>query len=608
MIHSSKICTSLLAATALLATSCGSGGKVSNASPRITEVPQQAILGGTMFTIDLATYVSDREGVPLTYTVTSGGGSITGTTYSNTFDTMGEYEVAFEVGDGSKVEKGTFNVRVTSANFAVVREDSDGLLLLDTATRASLRVAGSTATPSLAAGLSNGRMVYQVAAGTGAQLWVFDPLKRSNQRVASTKVGDTTYRAKTSGDKIVYTTGSGNTQELWFYNPVTGVSRALAQDVLSSITVLVNKDDIVYYEASVNGQADIFGYDPEADEVFIVGNATTSEQLQAVLPNGGLVFSRIGDTGENDLFHYLTTAGLVSIGGDFNNIGDDDKTFDANASASQVIFTADSGSATEIYVWDPADGQTYAISTLNGAGANNQFRGIANGDEMVYTRFNGGGDYDAYLMDIDSLSPAALLLSGDNAQVLAVTRDSSGGVGWAIVLPDTDDNNLQAISLIGTPATVTWAAGTPVSTTANVLANGDVVALAADGSALNIFDTSAGTWGTPITGTGLTFGGNGLDTGDFAYSLTATAQTDLSMWDASAVRVVVISDTAGNDVFQSLTLNTTILFTRIVGTNTNADLFTWDGTTETRLTNKDNDEVVELLRDHTVLGTFAGTR
>ena len=605
MIHSSKICTSLLAATALLATSCGSGGKVSNASPRITQVPQQATVGGASFSIDLSTYVSDREGVPLVYAVTSGGGSISGSTYTNMFDTMGEYEVAFTVDDGSKVEPGSFNVRVTSANFAVVREDTSGLLLLDTATNATLRVAGSTATPSLATGLSNGRMVYQIAAGSGKQLWVFDPLTRTNQRIAATKTGDVTYRAKTSDNKIVYTTGSGNTMQLWFYNPVTGVSRALAQDVLSSITVLVNTNDIVFFEAGVNGQADVFGYDPDEDEVFTVGSATTSEQVQAVLPNGGLVFSRIGDTGESDLFHYLTTAGVVSIGGDYNNIGDDDKTFNANASASQVIFTADSGSATEIYVWDPADGQTYPISTLNGAGANNQYRGIANGDEMVYTRFNGGGDYDAYLMDIDSLSAATLLNSADNAQVLAVTRDSSGGVGWAIVLPSTDDNNLQAISLISTPATVTWAAGTAVATSVNVLTNGDVVAFAADGTALNIFDTSAGTWGTPITGTGLSFGGNGFAAGDFVYSLTATAQTDLSMWDASATASVVVSSTAGNDVFQALTLDTKILFTRVVGTNTNADLFTWDGTTETRLTDED---AAELLHNHTVLGTFAGTR
>ncbi|MFT4515043.1 MAG: Tol biopolymer transport system component [Planctomycetota bacterium] len=605
MIHSSKICISLLAATALLTTSCGSGGSVSNASPRITEVPQQATLGGAAFTIDLSTYVSDREGASLTYAVTAGGGAFTGSSYTHTFDTMGEYEVAFEVGDGSKTEPGTFNVRVTSANFAVVREDSAGLLLVDTATNAMLRVAGSTATPSLAAGLASGRMVYQIAAGNGQQLWMFDPLTRANTRIAATKTGDVTYRAKTSDDKVVYTTGTGNTQELWFYNPVTGVSRALAQDVPSSVTVLVNTDDIVYFEAAVEGQADVFGYDPEEDEVFTVGDAATSEQVQAVLPNGGLVFSRIGDTGESDLWHYLTSAGLVSVGGDFNNIGDDDKTFNGNASASQVIFTADSGSATEIYVWDPADGQTYGISTLNGAGANNQYVGIANGDEMVYTRFNGGGDYDAYLMDIDSLSAATLLDSSDNAQVLAVTRDSSGGVGWAFVLRDTDDTNLLAISLISTPATVTWAAGTAVSTTVNVLANGDVVALAADGTALNIFDTSAGTWGTVITDTGLSFGGNGLETGDFVYSLTATAQTDLSMWDASATSSVVVSSTAGNDVFQALTLDSTILFTRVIGTNTNADLFTWNGTTETQLTDED---AAEMLHDHAVLGTFAGTR
>lgn len=605
MIKSPKISTSLLAVTALLATSCGSGGKVSNASPRISEVPQQATVGGATFSIDLSTYVSDREGATLTYGVTTGGGSFSGSTYSNTFDTMGDYDVTFEVGDGSKTEQATFTVRVTSANFAVVREDSAGLLLLDSATNALLRVAGSTATPSLAAGLADGRLVYQIAAGTGQQLWVFDPLTRSNTRIAEGDNGDVTYRAKTSDDKIVYTTGTGNDLQLWFYNPTTGISRALAQDVLSSVNVLVNADDIVYFEASVNGQPDIFGYDPEEDEVFVVSDATTSEACQAVLPNSGLVFSRIGDTGESDLYHYLISAGVVSIGGDYNSMDDEDKTYNAHASASQVIFTTDSGIATEIYVWDPADGQTYPISTLNGAGANNQFRGIANGDEMVYTRFNGGGDYDAYLMDIDSLSPATLLDSSDNAQVLAVTRDSTGGTGWAIILRDTDDTNLLAISLTGSPSTQTWAAGTAVSTTANVLTNGDVVAVAADGSALNVFDTSAGTWGTAITGTGLAFGGNGLDTGDFVYSLTAAAQTDLSMWDASATASVVVSDTAGNDVFQALTLDTTVLFTRVVTGNTNADLFTWDGTTTTRLTQED---AAELLHDYSVLGTFAGSR
>ena len=68
---------------------------------------------------------------------------------------------------------------------------------------------------------------------------------------------------------------------------------------------------------------------------------------------------------------------------------------------------------------------------------------------------------------------------------------------------------------------------------------------------------------------------------------------------------VVVSNTAGNDTFQILTDDHTILFTRVVGTNTNADLFSWDGATETRLTAADS---ANLLHDHAVLGKYSGAR
>lgn len=607
MLYSSNIRISLLATVGLLATACSDGRSVSNASPRIDNVPLQATAGGTMFTLDLKDYVADRETVDagLVYAVTSGGGSFAGSIYSNMFDTMGEFDVAFTVTDGPKIEAGSFRVRVTSANFATVREDSNGLLLLDTKTSKLLRVSGSTTTPSLATGLGDGRAVYQIASGNGQQLWVFDPLTRANTRIAADKTGNVTYRAKTSDNKLVYTTGTGNTQELFFFNPVTGVSRSIAQGLLSTLTVLVNSDDLVFYEVGNNGQADIYAYDPSEDEVFAVGTSTTDEQLQSVLPNNGVVFTRVGGTGEKDLFYYKVGTGLVEIAATFGNVGDADKTFNAFATASQVVFSGSSGSATEIYVWNPTSGQTFNISTLNGAGAVNTFSGIASGDEVVYRRYNGGNDYDAYLFDVDSLTAASVRNSTDDSQVLAVTRDSGGGVAWAIVLASGATSDLLAISLIGSPATQTWSAGGAVATSVNVLANGDVVALRADGAALNVFDTSAGTWGTAITGTGLTFGGAGLAAGDFVYGLTVTAQTDLSMWDASEIGVVVVSNAAGDDAYQSLTLDSKILFTRVTAPDTNKDLWSWDGTTATRITDADTDT---LRHDYSVLGTFAGSR
>jgi hypothetical protein len=603
MAHRSVRSLCAVGALSLVVTGCGGGSNVSNASPRIENVPPQAVAGGQTFTLNLANYVTDREGATLTYSVSSGGGSVAGSTYSNTFDTMGEYDVTFTVTDGQKTNTGTFRVRVTSADFVVVREDNSGLLLLDAATQAFVRVSGASGTPSFATGLADGRLVYHMAGTPGQQLWVFDPLQRVATRLAATASGDAVYRAKTSDGRIVYTTGSGDAQRLYVYNPRTGVVRDIAQDVLSTVTVAVNADDLVFYEAGVNGQADVFAYDPDADEIFVVGSAATDEQIQAVLPNGGVVFSRVGAGGERDLFYYRVGTGLVEIASDVSAIATHDKVYGGFGTSSQVVFAAQSGAVSDVYSWNPSNGQTTSISAAFTAGAYDLYAAIGAGNEVVIQRVVSSTRTDALFYDLDSGVSATVRSSTDISQVLGVTNSST--TAWAIVRPSGTPSSMLAVSLVSSPSTQTWAAGGTTSTTVGTLTNGDVVAQRQDGTALNIFDVSAGTWGTAITGTGLVFAGDGLDEGDFVFGVTASSQTDLSMWDASAGSAVVVSNTTGNDVFQARTGQGTILFTRVVSGNSNADLFSWNGTTATRLTNADS---AGLLHDHTVLGQFSGTR
>ena len=71
-----------LVAVAVLTAACSNGGAVSNASPRVGEVPTQNTTGGTAFSLDLSSYVSDREGATLAYSVVSVGGSFAGSTNS----------------------------------------------------------------------------------------------------------------------------------------------------------------------------------------------------------------------------------------------------------------------------------------------------------------------------------------------------------------------------------------------------------------------------------------------------------------------------------------------------------------------------------------------
>lgn len=596
MVHHARV-TSLLA-FALLATSCGGGSSVTNAAPRISAVPQQYTLGGSVFALDLDDFVTDREGSTLTYAVTSPEGSFAGSTFSATFPTMGNFVVAFTVTDGEKTSAGSFPVRVTSANFAVVREDNSGLLLLDSATNAFVRVTGASVPPTLATGLDDGRLVYQLAGPTGLQLWIFDPLTRLGTRIAGTAAGDVTWRARTSDDRLVYTTGSAANMTLFFYNPLTGISREITQGALATLTVAVNADDLVFYEVGAGGQADVYYYDPSDNASFEAGTATTDEQIQAVLPDGAVVFTRIGAGGETDLFYFKVSTGLVEIGNDQPLLDTRSKTFDAFGSASQVVFSATDGVGVDIHFWNPGNGQTTAIAS----GTVDHFAAIGAGNEVVWQRVVSGTEEDAFFYDLDDATTGTVRDGADISAVLGVTTD--GTTSWAIVRGTGASSSMLAVSLVGTPTTQTWTAGGTLATSLGQLQNGDVTAQRDDGAELNVFDVSAGTWGTAIAGTGLSFEGDGLDAGDFVYVTTVGSQTDLLMWDASAVASVVVSNAAGNDDYAILTANGTILFTRVVTGNTNTDLFVWDGALATRLT----DQEAGIWHDHAVLGKYSGAR
>lgn len=605
MAHRSTPYLLLLTTAALSVAGCGGGSNVSNASPRLTEVPVQTTAGGTPFTLDLDDYTSDREGASLTFAVSSGGGSFTGSVYTNTFDTLGKYDVEFTVTDGMKTTTGTFRVEVTSANLVIVREDDLGVLLFDSATEALVRVAANAAQPRLDTTFTDGGFVFHTSAPT-AKLWLFDTFTRANTQLGA-GLPNAVYANKTSDGKVLYTTGTGDERDLWLHNPRTGATRQLAAGLLATNTVLVNASDLVFYEVGVNGQADVYAYDPAEDETFPVGTESTDEQLAAVLPNGGVVFSRVSGSGPHDLFYFKVSTGLVEIGADVTALDTRDKVYAACGTNSHVVFTAQSGTTTDLCSWNPSTGDTTEISTATGASADQDvFVAIGTGNEVVFERtdlVSTPTETDAFFYDLDSGTSATVRNSTDVSEVLGVSSD--GTTAWAFVRPSGTTSSLLAVSLVASPSTQTFAAGGAVGTTVGTLANGDVVGQRTDGTALNVFDVSAGTWGTPIVGTGLAFAGDGLDAGDFVYSLTASSQTDLSMWDASGTTSVVLSNTAGNDVFGALTADATILFTRVVGTNTNADLFVWDGSTETRLTNTDT---AGLLHDHTVLGKFTASR
>lgn len=595
MAHRSTLRTTALAGLGLLA-ACSNGGDSTNAAPRIGDVPQQQSPGAVSFSLDLGDYVTDREGATLTYSVTAGGGAFAGSTYTNTFDSMGGHTVEFTVTDGVKTSTGTFEVLVRSGDFAVVREDLNGLFLLDTGTNQSLRVAAAAAQPSLATGLADGRLLYQLA-GAYPQLWLYDPVTRTQTRLAATSDQAVSYLAKTSDGRVVYSVGPSNDFVMSLYNPRTGLAREIGTSSVPN--VLVTDTDLVFYEVAIDGQTDVYFYDPETDGTQAVGTDDRAEHLLTTLPGGVVLFSRIGAGGETHLMYFRREVGLVEVGADQTALATRDKSFLAAGSGNRIVFAAPTSGNGELFYWLPATGQTTPIAT----GSDAAFDALSSNGEVVFHEVVSGSEQDVYYYDIVNDVAGTVRDGSDVSAVLGVT--TSLGTSWAIIRPSTDAANPVAISLAASPVTATWAAGGTSAAHVDVLADGDVVAARQDQTALGVFDASAGSWSTVVSGTGLAFAGPGLDANDFVFSRQVSGQTDLSMWDDSAVTSVVVGNAAGDEVFQARSLSDTILFTRVTAPNTNADLWAWDGTDATQVTGVDT---AGLRHDHAVLGVYAGSR
>ncbi len=88
-----------------------------NQPPEVAAIPDQNATEGSPFSLDVSAYVTDEDDVAdLTFTVISGGGSYTGTTYLHTFTSPGTVSVKFLVTDTEGLSGlGSFNVDVAAA-------------------------------------------------------------------------------------------------------------------------------------------------------------------------------------------------------------------------------------------------------------------------------------------------------------------------------------------------------------------------------------------------------------------------------------------------------------------------------------------------------------
>jgi hypothetical protein len=586
-----------LGAAALIVALAGCGSSGLNSAPRLSTIPDQRVTSGATLTIDLAPYASDKENPgQLVWSVVSGGGSFTGSTYSNTFATMGRYPVTVRITDVSgKNADASFDVDVQTASYAVVQA-ADDLTLYDTTTGGYFPVASASGfAETLMTTLPRGHVVYERLVGSNYDLYAYDPYSRRTHTLGNSSLNER-YGARTADHQVIFTTSNGSNSDLLIWSATSNSSRVISNELTSNERdPFVNAQGLVFYEKTSNGQGDIWYFDPATDVSTLVSDAATDENLVAVLSTGAAVFTRLGPGGEQDLYWYRLGSGLVEIGADLSaTIQSQTKTWRSQTSDGKVVFEVAGLTEIDLYVWNPANGQSRLISGSDAGDAT--WAATTALGEIVYQIQTAPANRDLAIYSYATNSRVVFGSSGVHENYKGalsngdVVYEVESGTGDDLFLYDTSASSSSAIASASTSDYAFHA----------VLANDKVVyTLTAGGIFLyNPTTTSSTTVSADPTAA---FGG-ATSGGDFCFNLTASSQTDLYLWDESAAAVVTVSNAAGDDTFGAEIAGNDLLFTRVVAPATTADLFVWDADslTATRLT--------ITAVNHAVLQTYAASQ
>ncbi len=576
-----------------------SGSSQSNTAPRLSTVPNQSISSGATLTLDLQNFVTNKEGDALTWTVTSSEGAtaaaFSGSTFTGAFNTLGTYTVGFRVTDAlGKSGTGTIPVKVQTANFAAVTEGDD-LLLLDTDTSQFLTVGMSpSAAETYKASLGKGCVVFERLAGGNYDLFAYDANTRMTYTLGNASDKDERYVAKTTTGKVVFTAGTATDTDLYLWNPVTNITRTLSNGLgQHDRNAYVNASDLVFFERGVGGQADIAYYDVANDEVVAVSDNPGNEAILCVMPNGAIMFSRIADTGERDLFYFRVGTGLVEVGAGSTN-GPLTKTWCGATSDSKVVFQVTTGAADQdLWIWDPG---TSTTRNLANSAVDETFAGVTPMDDVAYQVATSSSNSDLKLYRWSTNLSATVANSSDNEVYEAAL--SNGDVVYARHTAAAGID-LYRYSRAGASAAAIASASTSDYEFWKVLANDHVVfglhATSTTYSALYDYNAATTTTATVVSGDGR-FAQEHVTSGNFVYTLVSGAQTDIYLWNgASNVQVYA---GAADDTFCAITAAGDVLFSSYVSPG-RYDLYLW------RIATSAAAQLTQNVKTHGVDAVFA---
>lgn len=574
---------------------CGQSG-TDNAAPRLTSsIPEQSTASGSSFTLDLATYVSDRETASnaLNYQVVSGGGTFAGTTYSNTFAMLGTHTVTVRVTDAQgKALDTTFDVEVRSANVAVITE-ADDLRLLDTASlQTRLLTTGGGRPLTVKATLPSGYVVYERQVGSDYDLYLYDAFTTANVALGEDANAVERFAAKLGDHRILFTAASSTGEVLKMHDVRTGTTQTVPATTAEGSevgTVVVDENSHVFFDWARNGTYAVVEYDPATNSTTAIDEAAYPRIMARALPGGGALYQAESATNgpSNRALGYIAHEQTAAYG---NGAG---TTHYVVAPNGVVVYAA----AQDIVAWNPRARTSTAITATAGV---TELAALAlpNNNIVYHSLVNGTSDVNVVLYDAaagasrnfpaSAVADQAVGNLSDNRVIVSKAEATgthlylatySGGVVNDAPIADTSGQSFELVK---------------------VLANDKIVYRNTTSGGLFLFNP--GTSGTTSLGATAQFVAEMPTSGDFVFKANPSAQFDLSLWDDSATGTVSLANGTTDEENAYGLSDGRIVFTRAVTGGTTRNLFVW------KPSDQSVTQITDNTADHTLVEAFAVSR
>jgi len=232
---------------------------------------------------------------------------------------------------------------------------------------------------------------------------------------------DMTYQDQLSGGLVIFSTSDSHGDDnLWLWSPYGLNSAAIATSSSMEVLQGISPDDRVLYSIGMapdNDDLSLYHHTTQTTDV--VASSPDNEMFEAFLPNSDVIFTVEADTGRQ-LKHFNVTTGLVDViasapGQDFwladvlstgmvvysktgsspglyvwdsnsrttTLVAAGDFAFEGEAGGGDFVASLDSGSQTDLALWDAASGELVMITETD---EDEQFQCAFHGGAVIYSR------------------------------------------------------------------------------------------------------------------------------------------------------------------------------------------------------------------------------